>query len=103
MKINNKFGFGEKVYFPGADLDKINSGKIEKIIISEDDSISFATDSAYGVKESDCFKTNKEAKERLLEMMEEKQDNINEQIDKAIEKVSNTKPKDLEDKVNLDS
>lgn len=104
MKIKNKFEIGETVYYPGADLNKIAEGKIEKIIIGEDELISYGTDAAYGVKESDCSKEPQEAKERLLEMMGEKQERINDQIDKAIEKVNETKPEELlKEPINLDS
>ncbi len=103
MEINNKYKIGEKVFYPGADLNRIASGKIEKIIVNADESISYGTDTAYGVKETDCSKSNKEAKERLLDMMMEKQEKVNEQIDKAIEKVTKTKPKDLEKEISLDS
>ena len=101
MKINNKYEIDQKVYYPGADMG--NPSIIESTItgvslwVGEDkaESISYRTIHSYGVNEKHLAKTKNKAKKILLDMMKDKQTEINSQINNAIKIIEDTKAKDL--------
>ena len=104
MKINNKFQIGQSVVYPGADLG--NPGIIESTIMGvayyvedEQEIITYRTEHSYGVREEHLAKTKGSAKKKLLKMMQEKKDEINGQINKAIKIIEDTKPIDLINKL----
>ena len=92
MKITNKFNLGDVVYYPSADLRNAQVIKAEVtgvVVTTIDDKVTivYQTGQSYGVSEDDMFKTAGPAKRRLIKVLKEKQDEINDDIKAAIKKI----------------
>jgi predicted hydrocarbon binding protein len=100
MRIKNKYKLGEEIFYPAADLraSRVFRGEITGIVVQEEEGeeiVAYQAGQAYAVRESDSFEKPEKAIERLVEILEEKKQEIIEDIDGAIVKIKEMEQDDI--------
>jgi hypothetical protein len=107
MKINNKFELGETIFYPAADLGspRLIESEITGVSLwvndtdeEESETIVYRTKHSYGVTQKHVAKSARTAKKKLLDMMKQKEKDINKQVKEAIKAVDEMSPKELLEK-----
>jgi hypothetical protein len=102
MEIKSKFKLGQEVFYPGADLGNphIIKAKITGVTADIDKATYYNTEYSYRIPEENLRKHKAAAKVRLMNLLEERQNEIIENMKEAIKIVGEKKPQELIDRGN---
>lgn len=100
MEVKSKFSLGEEVFYPGADLGNphIIKSKITGVTADIDKNTYYNTEFSYKIPEENLSKHRNPAKVKLMRLLEERQNEIIENMKTAIETVGKRTAKELIDR-----